>query len=313
VLLFRRSLIALILLCLGCSAQSPSPQLNLRIEHQVRAFFNIPAEVKIEVGKREPSDFPNYDKLALTLSSGDHKQTNDFLISKDDKTLIRYTKIDLSKDPFAEVMKKIDVSGRPVRGNKDAKVTIVNFDDFECPFCSRIHQTLFPGILKEYGDRVKIVYKDYPLKGIHPWAMHAAVDANCLAAQNGDAYWDFADYVHNNQKEISGTDQDVKKAFANLDKVTLDQGQRHNLDSAKLQACVKAQDDSAVQSSMHQGDELGVTATPTMFINGQRAEGAFTTTELRAILDQILQEAGLPKGPAASQAAAETPTKPASK
>ena len=54
------------------------------------------------------------------------------------------TKLDLSKDPFAEVMKKIDVNGRPTRGNSEAKVVAVNYDDFECPFCSRMHQTLFP-------------------------------------------------------------------------------------------------------------------------------------------------------------------------
>ena len=94
------------------------------------------------------------------------------------------TKLDLSKDPFAEIMKKIDVSGRPTRGNSQAKVVAVNYDDFECPFCSRMHQTLFPQLLKEYGDRVVFIYKDFPLAEIHPWATHAAVNANCLAAQN---------------------------------------------------------------------------------------------------------------------------------
>ena len=58
-------------------------------------------------------------------------------------------------------------------------------------------------LLKTYGSQVKIVYKDYPLTSIHPWAMHAAVDANCLASQNNDAFWEFADYAHANQKDIS--------------------------------------------------------------------------------------------------------------
>ena len=100
-------------------------------------------------------------------------------------------------------MSKIDTTGRPTRGAKASKVVVVNFDDFECPYCSRMHQTLFPEILKEYGDRITFIYKDYPLVEIHPWAMHAAIDANCLAAQNNDAYWDFADYIHSNQREIS--------------------------------------------------------------------------------------------------------------
>ena len=67
----------------------------------------------------------------------------------------------------------------------------MNYDDFQCPFCSRMHETLFPQFYKEYSDRVQIIYKDYPLAEIHPWAIHAAVNANCLAAQNRDAYWDF--------------------------------------------------------------------------------------------------------------------------
>ena len=65
-----------------------------------------------------------------------------------------------------------------------------------------MHQTLFPQILNEYGDRVTFVYKDYPLTEIHPWAVHAAVDASCLAAQNNDAYWDFADYIHANKQAV---------------------------------------------------------------------------------------------------------------
>ena len=69
-------------------------------------------------------------------------------------------KLDLTKDHYTETMSKIDTSGRPVRGNKDAKVVAVNYDDFECPYCSHMHQTLFPELLKEYGDRVAFVYKD---------------------------------------------------------------------------------------------------------------------------------------------------------
>ena len=141
--------------------------------------------------------------LPSTWTATRKKADYDFLLSKDGKTLLRMTKLDLTKDPYAENVKKISVGDRPVRGNKDAKVVVVNYDDFQCPFCSRMHQTLFPEILKEYGDRVQFVYKDYPLAEIHPWAMHAAVDANCLAAQNGDAYWDLADYLHANQREIS--------------------------------------------------------------------------------------------------------------
>src|SRR5713101_6957200 len=242
VTLLRRSFLVLLLICLGCAAQSAPPDTVKVIERQVRGYYSIPAGVKILVGSLKPSDFPNYDALTITMDSGDKKQNYDFLLSKDGKTLIRMTKLDLTKDPYAEVMKKIDVKGRPTRGNKDAKVVVISYDDFECPFCSRMHQTLFPEMLKEYGDRVLFIYKDFPLVEIHPWATHAAVDANCLAGQNNDAYWDFADYIHANQKDVD-SEKGRDSQFAALDRIAVTQGEKHKVDVPKLQACIKAQND----------------------------------------------------------------------
>src|SRR5271167_612580 len=293
--LLRRSILVLMVVCLGCSAQlAPlSPELTARIERQVRATYSVPASVKVIIGQFRPSDFPNYDAVTITIDGGEKKSTYQFLISKDGKTLARLTKMDLTKDPYAENMKKIDVSGRPSRGNKDAKVVVVNFDDFQCPFCSRMHQTLFPELLKEYGDRVQFVYKDYPLSDIHPWAIHAAVDANCLAAQNNDAYWDFADHIHANQREVS-SEKGRDAQFAALDRLTLEQGQKHNLDQAKLEACVKAQNENAIKASIKEADGVGVNATPTLFVNGEEMDGALPINELRAALDSALQQAGVP-------------------
>jgi protein-disulfide isomerase len=304
VTLIRYFFLFLLIACLGCTAQTASSDsnksdanksdLDKKVERHVRSYYKIPAEVKVLVGSLSPSkDFPNYDSVTVTVDNGEKKQDFTFLISKDQSSMMRLTKFDLTKDPFAETMSKINVSGRPTRGAKASKVVVVNFDDFECPFCSRMHQTLFPEILKEYGDRVTFVYKDYPLEEIHPWATHAAVDANCLATQNGDAYWDFADYIHANQHEVS--DQKTPAArFDELDRLTLLQGQKHNLDLTKLQACVKAQDASAVKASMKEGDDVGVEATPTLFINGQKVDGAVPISQLRAALDRALKDANLP-------------------
>ena len=293
VTVLRRSILVLLLICLGCSAQSAPPDVALRVERQVRSYYNIPPEVKVTLGPLRPSEFPNYDAITISLAGGSKKQDVDFLLAKDGKSLVRFTKLDITKDPYAEVMKKIDVAGRPTRGNKDAKVVAVNFDDFECPFCSRMHQTLFPELFKEYGDKVLFVYKDYPLATIHPWATHAAVNANCLAAQNNDAYWDFADYVHGNQKEVNA-EKKGDPQFALLDKDALQQGQKHNLDMTKLQACIKTQNEDAVKQSVKQGDSLGIDATPTMFVNGQRVDGALPIDDVRAVLDRALAQAGVP-------------------
>jgi protein-disulfide isomerase len=249
-------------------------------------MFGLPPSIDVSVGQRGPSEIPGYDKVPVTLAKGGRSSKHDFLISSDSKTIIEWEKLDISQD--------INTSGRPERGNKDAKVTIVNYDDFECPFCSRMHQTIFPDLFKIYGNQVRIVYKDYPLIEIHPWAMHAAVDANCLAAQNSDAFWDFADYTHANQKTITGPADhpDINQVFARLDVLTFDLGTKHNLNSNDLQACVKKQDESVVRASLAEGDKLGVDATPTIFVNGEVVSGILSAADLRAIIDKALREAG---------------------
>ncbi len=294
---------------MGCVAQSASPDLTRKIERQVRSYYNMPPDVHVTIGAPSPNpDFPNYESVTVTVDSGGKKQDLAFLVSKDRSSLIRMTKFDLTKDPLAEKMSKINVSGRPTRGAKASKVVVVNFDDLECPFCSRMHQTLFPELLKEYGDRVTFIYKDYPLTEIHPWATHAAVDANCLAAQNGDAYWDLADYIHANQHEVNSEKTPGARLEA-LDKLTMLQGQKHSLDVVKLQSCIKAQDESAVKASMKEAEGIGVEATPTLFISGEKIDGAVPISQVRAALDRALKDANLPVPEHAAAAAAAPASK----
>ncbi len=305
--LFRRAFFLVLLLVMGCAAQSPTPTLQQAIDHQVRNYYNVPPNVQIQIGSRRPSEFPNYDAITVTLSQGERKQNLEMLVSKDGKSLIHMTKLDLSKDPYADNMRKIDTDGRPVRGNPDAKVTIISYDDFQCPFCSRMHQELFRQVLGDYAGRVKVIYKDFPLP-MHQWAIHAAVDANCLAAQNNDAYWEMADYVHANQAAINspgatGSAQGVNPSFAALDKIALDIGRKRQLDMNALQACTTAQKDAAVQQSIKEASDLGVDATPTMFVNGAKIDGALPPAQLRAVLDRALQESGQPVPPPSAPSA----------
>jgi protein-disulfide isomerase len=301
--MLRRAALAFSLLaCISGFAQTPaapasssapgSSDLATIIERHVRSHYSVPPDVKVTLGPLHSSEFPNYDALTVTFSGATRKQDFDFLLSHDHKTLMRVSRMDLTTDPYVETMKKIDVTGRPVRGNKDAKVKVVSFDDFQCQFCSRMHSTLFPELFKEYGDRVAFIYKDYPLEEIHHWAVHAAVDANCLGSQNGDAYWDFADYVHSNQHAIN-VEKGADAQNSELDKLATIQGQKHNIDMPKLQACLKAQDDKSVRASMREGEAVGVDATPAVFINGQKLDGALPKQEVQEALDQALKQAGV--------------------
>jgi protein-disulfide isomerase len=268
------------------SAEPLTPEISHRIVNEIRSRYNVPPQISISLSEPKSGKTPGYDDVTVTFTGGTHTTQHDFLVSKDRKTLAHLETIDISQD----MMSKIDTKGRPIKGNPTAKVTIVNYDDFQCPFCSRMHATLFSNVFKDYADKVRVIYKDYPLVEIHPWAIHAAVDGNCLGEQNSQAYWDFADYIHANQKLVAG--KSSAEAFANLDNAAKDQGQKHQLDQDKLQACVKKQDETAIRASMAEADKLGVDSTPTLFINGERFTGVIPEQELRAVLDRDLAESG---------------------
>ncbi len=291
-LLILLSFVLLSLIGLNCASQAKPTDIAAKIERQLRATYKLPAEVPVVVGPLSQSpEWPGFDAFTVTIGEGERKQEFPFLLSKDQKTIVRVNRIEISDDPYGDVMKKIDVRGRPVRGAKQSKVVLVAYDDLQCPFCTMMHQILFPELLKEYGDRVTFVYKDFPIPS-HPWANHAAVDANCLAAQNEDAYWNFVDSVHASQREINGkATQELR--LAELDRIAMQEGTDHKLDAASLQACVKTQNDAAIKASVHEGESLGVDSTPTLFINGEEMSGGVAPLpRLRAALDKALKNTG---------------------
>ncbi len=287
-------------LAAGCKAQSPQstqgafdPATNRRVEVQIRSQYNVPQDYDVIIGDRKPSAFPGYDTLPVTLTRGDKSTPFEFLISKDGKTLARLETFDLVNNPALN----IDITGRPVRGNPNAKVTVINFDDLECPYCARMHQALFPGTLERYKDKVRFIYKDDPLVEIHPWAMHAAVNANCLAAQSDTAYWNYVDYLHTHGQEISGPDRDVKKSFAELDRIAREEGAKSKLDATKLEACITKQDETKVRESRRAADALGIDGTPALFIEGERINGALPQEQVWMVIDRALRAAGVEPPP----------------
>lgn len=296
-------------LAVGCKAQpaqqKPSDaETDRRIEVLVRSQFNVPQDYSVTIGARKPSQFPGYETLPVTFSRGSKTTPFDFLLSTDGKTLARLESFDLAKDPVFN----IDTAGRPVRGNPAAKVTVVNYDDLECPYCARMHQALFPSTLERYKDKVRFIYKDYPLSEMHPWAMHAAVDANCLATQSSDVYWTYVDYLHAHGQEVSGEDRDINKSFAALDRIARQEGTLAKVDSSKLDACLAKQDETQVRASMKEGDKLGLDSTPSLFVDGERIIGAIPEDQVWMVIDRALRAAGeqppaSPPPPAAGKSA----------
>jgi protein-disulfide isomerase len=278
-------------LAAGCKAQTAAPAdpaLTRRIEVTLRSQFNIPPGVNLTIGQRTASKIPGYDTLPVTLAHGSKSQVENFLVSTDNKTLARLETFSLEKIPALN----IDVTGRPIRGNPAAKVTVINFDDLECPYCGRMHQQLFPATFNRYRDKVRFIYKDDPLSEIHPWAMHAAVDANCLAAQSGAVYWAYVDYLHAHGQEVNGEDQNLPKSFAALDRIAREEATVGKLDSARLDACLQKQDETQVNASAKEADALGVDGTPALFIEGERISGAQPQEDVWLAIDRALRAVG---------------------
>jgi protein-disulfide isomerase len=297
-------------LATGCKAQdspvsAPDPVLNRRIEIQVRAQYNLPVDVDVSIGIRKPSQFTGYETVPITLSHGSKTQIIDFLITADNTKLAHLETFDLTKNPADA----IPIAGRPMRGNPAAKVTVINFDDLECPYCARMHQELFPATLAHYKDLVRVVYKDDPLTDLHPWAMHAAVNANCLAAQSGDVYWTYVDYLHSHGEEITGNGRDPSKSFAALDRIAREEATLSKLDGVRLDACLAKQDETQVRASAKLADDLGIDGTPAVYVDGERVNGgAVPTDQLWIAIDRALRAEGEqpppPPPPVASSGAA---------
>lgn len=165
----------------------------------------------------------------------------------------------------------------PAVGGKAAPVTIVEFSDFQCPFCARVMPTL-KRVQQTYGDRVRIVWKDFPLTTIHPQAFKAAEAGNCAREQG--RFWELHDRLFASQQALEP--EALKKHAADV-----------GLDAASFNACLDtAKHSSRVQEQIRAANALGVTSTPSLFINGRLVTGAQPYEVLAAIIDEELERAG---------------------
>ncbi len=307
------------LLCasLGCHAQTPgsgqlTPELARRVEILIRSRTKMPPDYLVSIGPRTHSDIPGYDQIAVNISTPENAPSRPalFLLSKDGKTLAQLSTYDIASDPRTVVSAK----GRPSRGGPEGSpVDIVGFDDLECPFCTRMHAQLFPALTERYGDKVHIIYRDFPLS-IHPWAMHAAIDTNCVAAQSPAGYWNMVDYIHAHAAEFGGQEKSLAKANEMLDTLALDESRKDKLNTEAVQACLKKQDDTAIRASLKVGEDLGIEATPILFINGEKLEGAYPLADVFRMVDGALTAAGQtpppPYVPPVPPTPPASPTKP---
>jgi len=169
---------------------------------------------------------------------------------------------------------KIETAGFPSKGPATAPVTIVEFSDFECPYCGGLFPTL-KQVEKNYAEKIRIVYRQFPLANIHPHAEKAAEASLCAYEQQH--FWEFHDSMFGNQRELSIAD--LKQRAVNL-----------KLDPAKFNECLDSgRQVAAIQSDIQEGARVGVTGTPALFINGRMLSGNQPYSEIKELIDDELQ------------------------
>jgi len=245
------------------AAANQSP-LQKTIEAYVRNLYAFGPDVEVTVS--EPKDAGMAGLLETTVSvkvSGNNEDAK-FYVSKDGKYLVRGEVSDLTKDPLAANRALMDLTNAPSMGDPKSAVTLVEFSDFECPVCRSLHD-IMRGIMQNYP-QVRVVFKDYPIEVLHPWARTAAIAGRCAYMQDPAAFWKMYDLIYDNQDIISAANAWMKMSeFA---------GQA-GLNADTFRACMAGPDaGAAVDASRANGQKLDVNSTPTIFVNGRRMVGA---------------------------------------
>jgi protein-disulfide isomerase len=251
-----------------------------------RRKANLPPGVNANLKVDGDSKIPGAKKATLELSRGGQTQNVDLIMSPDGRYVVFGEVEDVTSDPFAEIAKKIKTEGEPSEGPADAKVTIVEYSDFQCPYCARAHSTI-DQVMKEYKGKVRLVYKNFPL-GFHKFAEPAAIAAECVYEQDPAAFWKLYDYYFTNQQQLNPD---------NIKDKTLEALKGSKVDKAKFTECFDNKKTLAkVQADQAEGQQVGVTGTPAFFINGRKLSGAQPLPRFKAIIDDELARAGEKKG-----------------
>jgi protein-disulfide isomerase len=234
----------------------------------VRELFGWGAEIKVTLGPLGSSASPNFYVVPLQVTLNDQTESGEVYVSKDGKTLLRGEIFDMSVDPYAANRAKIHVEASPSKGPADAPVTLVEFSDFQCPHCRDLWEAM--KIIAPKYPQIRIVYKDYPLTSIHPWALTAALGGHCAFDQSPDAFWKMEDSIFDQQDVISAENVwDKLAGFAT----------QAGLNADTFRACLSSPDaQKAIDASHAEGVALGVNSTPTVYINGRPMVGGDVAT-----------------------------------
>jgi protein-disulfide isomerase len=272
-----------------CLAQTPPAQPKksaldkATLEAYVRHLFVMDKRISIQISDPKPStSLPGFLDVSVHASMGVQAQDFNLLVSKDGSKILQASVYDVNQNPFKNENDKIKTEFEPSLGAPGADVVIVEFSDFQCPYCKEEAKMIRDNLVKAYPQGVRLYFKTFPIESLHPWAKPAAIASRCVYRQQPAAFWTFHDWVFDNQATI--TADNLK------DKVLEWAKTQKDLDAAQLGACLA--DKSAaeeVDKVIQQGRDLNVDRTPTLFVNGRRIASAIDWPNLKSIIDYELE------------------------
>jgi protein-disulfide isomerase len=257
----------------------------VRLERFLRLYYAWPNDlVTVKLSPFKAASMPGFLSATVDASPKSGKGetvTQDFFLSADGRYMLESAPLRVDQDPFRETREQINLSNQPAFGSAVPRVTIVEYGDLQCSFCKQVVTVVRQDIPREYGRDVRIVFKDWPLWEMHPWAWDAAAAGRCIFKQNADAFWPYHDWAYDQQGRMNP--EQFKKAAAAF-------AQTLKIDNAKYTACLADPDTRAeIERSLQEGRAVKVTGTPSFFINGRHVEGSQSFSQMKQYINAELE------------------------
>jgi len=255
------------------SAAKASLPSEATVEGFLKQMFGWNQELTWKIAEIKPSEAAGFAEVTAVFSTPQGQQLFRIYVTPDQKFALTGDMVPFGADPFATARADLKAASGPAHGPTDAPVTIVEFGDLECPACKAAQPNVTK--LMQEEPKAKLIFQNFPLQTVHKWAMLGAKYVDCVSRESNDAVWKFISAVYEHQGEITAETADTalkryaKEAGVNPDAVA---------------ACVaKPETEQRVRESIALGDKLGVTSTPTFFINGRKVVGFGNNTPYEVV------------------------------
>ena len=244
------------------SAVKPG-SIESNVEKYLRNLYAWGPSFEVKVGPSKPSPVAGLLEVSVTVSKDGQSDSAVVYVSQNGDFLIRGELFEMTADPFIETRSKLHLENSPSVGPADAKVTLVEFADLECPSCRQLD--LYLRAFLPHHPEARLVFKHFPLTEFHPWAMTAALATQCAFQQNPATFWKMHDAIFDSQDRITPS---------NVWERMIDLATQMGLNPEDLKTCMAAPETSdRIKADISEGRSLNVTATPTTFVNGRRVVG----------------------------------------